>query len=233
MPEPVQSSIEIDNRRKSQSPLTEFATPYDFRGQQWRRRISGKEIQLLTHRQLASGTNQRTPLQRGVLISQQNFDASLQVFPRRWVPRADWLRMNAGAAREQSRRQHAGVVQHQQIAGPQQRWEIAEPVVLERSHVAVKNKHARGSAIRKRLLGNPFRRQKIIEIADQRNLSLSAESLRGDVLFDRIAGTFQCSLDRLPRRFSRAVVILGRNRDRFMPANDDGREGFWNQESIP
>ncbi len=113
--------------------------------------------------------HQSAPLQRRVLFSQQHLDIPLQMLLRCRIASTDRLRMNSSTTREQSRRQHPRVIQHQQVARKQYIRKPAKPTVLHASTGAVNNKHARGGAILQRLLRDLLRRQLIVEIANQHN----------------------------------------------------------------
>jgi hypothetical protein len=64
------------------------------------------------------------------------------------------------------RRNHARVVQNQQVAGPQQRGKLGKTRVAQRAGRAVHNQHPALAALGRRLLRNQLRGQIKVEIGD-------------------------------------------------------------------
>ena len=63
--------------------------------------------------------------------------------------------------------EHAGVVEHQAIAGMEEGREVAEGVVLPGARLAVDHQHARGGAVRERFLCDQFFGEMVVEIGKQ------------------------------------------------------------------
>jgi hypothetical protein len=81
------------------------------------------------------------------------------------------LRVQSPSMREQPRRNHAAVVEHQQIARPQHLREIAKQPILPLARSAVEREHPRPRALRRRLLRDQFFRKFEMEIRDQHSTS--------------------------------------------------------------
>jgi hypothetical protein len=67
---------------------------------------------------------------------------------------------------EQTRREDASVVDDHQVAGPKQIRQVRDQPVIDRAGLAPESQQTRGGALRRRFLGNEFRRKLIVELAD-------------------------------------------------------------------
>ena len=71
---------------------------------------------------------------------------------------------------EGARSQHPGIVAHQQVAGPQQRWQIGEPLVFHHCCLArpgpAADQQAGGVARLGRMLCDERRRQLVVQLVD-------------------------------------------------------------------
>ena len=122
MADAVEDRIKVIHRIKPQSPLSKFSAPNDFRGQQGRSADVASPFG--AKKKSFSPTGSFRPGCTSALHSSGACCAvsSTSTFPckcslaagLRWT---DPLRMNSRTTREQSRRKHPRVVQHQQIAG--------------------------------------------------------------------------------------------------------------------
>ena len=75
-----------------------------------------------------------------------------------------WLQHAGRLGAEQSRRDHAGVVEHQQVARLQQRRQVAHPEVRERGIARRHQQQAAGGTLGKRRLRDQRFRQLVVEI---------------------------------------------------------------------
>ena len=97
---------------------------------------------------------------------QKDLDQSAQVLVAPGILLSDRQRANARPVPEQARGEHAGVVEHQAIAGPEEAWEVAEDAVLPSPLAAVDDEHTRGGAVLERLLCDAILGQVIIEFRE-------------------------------------------------------------------
>jgi len=81
----------------------------------------------------------------------------------------------AGAGGEETRRQDAGVVENEEVAGLKELREVGEEVVAQGSSGAVEDEHAAGSALGGGVLGDELGGQVVMEVGDEHwNLSFSS-----------------------------------------------------------
>jgi hypothetical protein len=83
------------------------------------------------------------------------------------------LGRKARARGEQTRRQHAGVVEDEEIAGAQMGREIAEVIVGGGSAASIDAEHAAGAANRRGVLCDEFFGEVEVEIGDEHELQFT------------------------------------------------------------
>ena len=101
--------------------------------------------------------HERSPAQAvgGLLLGQKHFDSSAVSLAMAVEPGGE----------------HARVVQHQAIAGMEERRELAESSILPGSRFAIHHQHARRGAIRERLLRDQLFGKVVVEIGKQHRWS--------------------------------------------------------------
>ena len=82
---------------------------------------------------------------------QKDLHLAAQVLVPLRIVLADRQRLHAGAMAEEARRKNARIVEHQAIAGPQERREVAETAILPAAFLAIDHQHARRGAVGQRL----------------------------------------------------------------------------------
>jgi len=91
----------------------------------------------------------------------------MQKVPRRWILRAYRLSAGSSAASIQPCGKHAGVIEDQQVVGPQHFREFAELAVGETSRIPRDMHHAGGVPVGQRFLGDEFVGKLEVEIGNQ------------------------------------------------------------------
>ncbi len=74
--------------------------------------------------------------------------------------------LGARTATDQARRQHARVVEHQQIAGFEQRGQVAEPLMTPHVSPSPNHQQTRLVALGARILSDEVRRQLVVQLVD-------------------------------------------------------------------
>src|SRR5579862_1623554 len=148
----LHSREKIIGRREADVALAEFPACNNF-GLKF---IMVAEIEMLADGNLAAGSNQAFPLVRilAQLARQQHFYASVKKVTRLGILGADRLRPQASAPAIKAGGKYASVVEHDQVAGPQQLREFAKFAVLKDARFGREMQEAGRSAVRKRLLGD-------------------------------------------------------------------------------
>jgi hypothetical protein len=132
------------------------------------------EEQVFTHANLASGTGQAFPIVRlgGELASEQHLDAAVKKIAGSGILRADRLSPSPSTAAVKPGGKHACVVEHDQVAGPQQIRELAKLKIGPLAAGSRDAQHAGGIANGKGFLGNEFVGKMKMEVRNQHGLRL-------------------------------------------------------------
>ena len=69
------------------------------------------------------------------------------------------------AAAEEARRENSAVIQHQQIAGLEEPWQLANGAVDQPIRYGIEYEHPGGVALSRRMLRDPLGRQLVIEVS--------------------------------------------------------------------
>jgi hypothetical protein len=100
------------------------------------------------------------------LAGQQNFDPSAEKISCRWVVRVQGLGPLSAAVAIEPGREHARIVQDQQVVRPQQVGEFAKTPILPTLR-PIQVQEARSGAVRQRLLRNAIGRQIVLEVRNK------------------------------------------------------------------
>lgn len=122
----------------------------------------GMELIVLTEKEvladgdLASGTDEAFPVVRILpeLAGQKDLDASVKEVPRSRIMWAEGLGFKTCAAAIEAGGEHAGIVEDDEVAGPEEIGEFAKLAALEGASLSREVQKTGGSAVRKRLLGD-------------------------------------------------------------------------------
>jgi len=96
----------------------------------------------------------------------------MQKITRGGIARAQGLRFDAGTPSIKAGRKHAGIVEDHKVVGTKLIREIPENSIFEGSRLAAHVKHARGGAIRQRLLRNLCLGQLVVEVGNEHSCQL-------------------------------------------------------------
>src|SRR6266567_1258209 len=154
--------------RKSNPPLPKTPPPNHLSLQL----ILPAKEQMFSQSNLPPRTHQTFPFIRLLLQlpSEQDFNPTAQKFPSRRIARAHRLRPQPSPPSIKPRREHTGIVEHDQIARPQQVRKLAKLPIFQ-SITGLRDRfhmqQPRSSTVRQRLLRNQFSRKFVMEIGHQ------------------------------------------------------------------
>jgi hypothetical protein len=150
MPEPVDGLRNAPGPRpQADEAQAEFAPPDNFRFQ-----LLLAEDQHLTDTHLAPGVDHSLPEVFAFLPGEEQFNLAGQELSRRWIVPANPLRSQAASAADQPRREDLGVIENQEIAGPEYLRKLTKDAVLKNSRGPLHHQHARSVSFRERPLGD-------------------------------------------------------------------------------
>src|SRR5271157_2037853 len=129
----------------------------------------GAEVHAFAEAEFASGVDERLPYigLAGELLRQQDLDFAAQEVAGGGVRRGYMLGARAAAVSEETGGQDAGVVEYQQIVGPQEFREIPKSGIAQAASGAVEVQHAGRRPVAQRLPGDQFVREVVVEVGDQ------------------------------------------------------------------
>src|SRR5262249_219974 len=153
---------EIMDRRKAERPLTKFPASNDL-GLQF---ILFAEENSFSYADFPARTHQCLPFQGRNLSCKQDLYPAVEKISRRRILFAHGLGAQTGPAAKESRRKNPAVVQDQEIVRAQEAGKVNELTVFKCAVRQAQVEHARGAALRERLLGNEFSGQKKIEFGN-------------------------------------------------------------------
>jgi hypothetical protein len=170
----------INDWGEANAPLAETAAFRDLRFQfGWIALAYIAEAKFFTDADLAAGPHETFPLISIIrpLACQQNFYSPAEKISGCWILRAWGLGLFSASVAVEPGREHARIVQDQQVAGLQQVGEFAKrPILpaltLPTARMPSQMQQARTGAVRQRLLRNAFRRQIIMEVRDEHRVRL-------------------------------------------------------------
>ena len=186
VPDAVEDGEEIVDRIEAQMALAERPAPDDLGCQFVRRFVRiAAEIDALAQAELAAGMHQRLPFQRrsGELFRQQHLDFAAQKISCGRIFLRQPLRARAAAMSVQPRRQHLGIVEDQQIVGPQQLGKVAKLPVRQDSSLRVRTcsrREAARSASGCRAISSS--RKVVVEVGNQHTAIFAHRSETGNRL---------------------------------------------------
>src|SRR5579864_376523 len=163
MPKPLQLSPEIRHRLEADAALAKAPTANDFRD----------KVPILPKKQpfpnsdFSPRTHQALPFIPRDLLGQQHLDTAFQEVAGCRIVRTERLSPRSASPPVESGRQHARVIENDQIARPEQLRKLPEAEVLDLTGAPRKSQHSRHFPLRKRLLGNPLFWQQIVEFRYQ------------------------------------------------------------------
>jgi len=164
-------SKEVRHRFKLQRALPKLASGDDLRHQSRfvlpstrLRRLRWVKENLFTNADFPAWTNQGLPLPGSGLPGKQHLHLAVQKILCSGVARTERLGAFAGAPAEKPCREHAAVVDHQEVARAKQEGKIPEVPVLENARIPMQMKQTGGAAVSQRLLSNELLGKLKIEV---------------------------------------------------------------------
>jgi len=161
MPQSLDRSEEILHRSKANPPLSKFAARENFGLQ-----LAIAEEKHFPNADFPSRAHQAFPFVGIQLFGQQDLDLSMQKVACCRILRAQRLCPRAASPAVEPCREHARVVEYDQIAGAQEFGEVAESKILDLSGVPAEPKHSRPGPIRQRFLRDQLLGQVVMKFRD-------------------------------------------------------------------
>jgi hypothetical protein len=167
MTEPLDFGEEVVHGLEADAPFTKSAAGDDL-GLKF---VVVSEEEAFAHSDFATGAHQAFPfigvpwvLGGGDLAGEQDFNAATKKIPSRGIARTKGLGLKTGSPAVQARWKDAGVVEYNEVVGPQEVRKVAEKAVVAASGGAIEMQQARGRTIGKRLLSDQLLGQMIVEV---------------------------------------------------------------------
>jgi hypothetical protein len=160
----------LKDRLKADAALAEFRAGKNL-GLQF---VTLAEKEVFADGDLTAGADQAFPIVglRGKLAGQQHLDAAVEEIAGGGIVRTDWLSASACAATVEPRGENTGVVEDQQIAGPQKVRELAKHAVGIMSTGTVQVEHAGAVAGGEGFLGDEVAGKVKVEVGKQHDVRL-------------------------------------------------------------
>lgn len=152
-----EDGLKVRRRGEAEDAFAELSGGEDLSREKRFGFAGGVEVEMLSRLDFAAGADERRPIFTAKVLSEQDFDASAGV-------RGIVLGVQAGAGCVKARRDHAAVVEDEQVAGAENLGEVAKEVVAVFTGEPVQAEHSAGAADGRRRLGYKFFRKIEMEV---------------------------------------------------------------------